>query len=546
MLVILNTKEIGLYHKGIMAKELTYKPLDNVGINGLNTQDNSALLEPAWLTKAENIVLQEGGQIAFRKGLKQKVLATSGKVKGIVESEEKDKIFAAVEDDDGNAYMYEVNFNDPDSPWTNQFDTTAATADWQLLEWNGDIWGFQDGVDPITYDSSASSWSLQRSITGFQEPSILTGPTAFKPTCAMGYYGRMFVGGIPERPSTLFYSDLLIGKDFQASGAGNIDLDKVWGNDIIVGIAPFYGKLVIFGRSNIAIYSNPSSPASATLDEVIEGIGLADRDSIQAIGDDLLFLSPTGVRSLARTTEKDNVPLQDYSRNIKDSLIRLIDTNSNIKSCYNEDEGLYLLSFIQSKVTYAFDMKHRTPNASPRVTLFKFSTDRDILSMAYTHTNGFLVGQTAGSIASYEGYYDKVYVSGGTWTNYSYSGKFATIWVDLGQSTLASILKKLAFIVSGGQGTSVGLKWYIDYNENQPHTMSFTLNPTASGLAYYWNNSESLYGTAKYAPYYNLKEYNVSLTGRAKFIKLEMSALTSGYSAALQDMTLLYKQGKIR
>ena len=97
-----------------------------------------------------------------------------------------------------------------------------------------------------------------------------------------------------------------------------------------------------------------------------------------------------------------------------------------------------------------------------------------------------------------------------------------------------------------GQGTSVGLKWYIDYNDNNPNTLSFQLNPTPSGTAYLWNNAASLYGTAKYAPYYGLKEYNVSLTGRAKFIKLEMSALTSGYSAALQDMTLLYKQGKIR
>jgi len=116
-----------------MAKELSYKPLDNIGINGLNTQDNSASLTPGWLTKAENIILSEGGQISFRKGLKQKVLATSGSVKGLVESEELDKVFAAVEDDDGNAYMYEVDFATPDTPWTNQFDTTSATADWQIL-----------------------------------------------------------------------------------------------------------------------------------------------------------------------------------------------------------------------------------------------------------------------------------------------------------------------------------------------------------------------------------------------------------------------------
>ena len=56
-----------------MAKELTYQPLSDIGINGLNTQDNPATLNPSYLTKAENVVIRESGRIAFRKGLKQKI-----------------------------------------------------------------------------------------------------------------------------------------------------------------------------------------------------------------------------------------------------------------------------------------------------------------------------------------------------------------------------------------------------------------------------------------------------------------------------------------
>ena len=531
-----------------MAKSLTYKPLDNVGINGLNTQDNSASLEPAWLTSAENIILQEGGQISFRKGMKQKVLATSGVVKGIVESEETDKIFAAVEDDDGNAYMYEMDFGTPDAAFTNQYDTTAATADWQLFEWNSDIWGFQDGIAPIRYDSSAATWELQTahsSWAGSNTSGLSFNAAQYLPSCGMGYYGRLWVGGIPTYPATLYYSDTLIGEEFASGLSGEINLTSVWGQDEIVGVAPFFGKVVIFGKSNIAIYSNADDPVNLALDEVIEGVGLAHRDSIQAIGDDLFFLSPTGVRSLARTTEKENLPLTDLSRAIKDTLIRQIALNTTIKSCWVEDEGFYILSFVNTGISYVFDIKHQNMG-NPRITTWNFSTNRDVYGMAFTHAQGFLIGQTSGSIAEYDGYYDRVYVSGGSYTNYSYSGKFATVWVDLGQSTIASILKKMAFIVEGGQGTTVGLKWYIDYNDNEPRTLSFELNPAASGTAYLWGSSSSLYGTAKYAPYYGLKEYNISLSGRAKFIKLEMSALTSGYSAALQDMTLLYKQGKIR
>ena len=45
---------------------------------------------------------------------------------------------------------------------------------------------------------------------------------------------------------------------------------------------------------------------------------------------------------------------------------------------------------------------------------------------------------------------------------------------------------------------------------------------------------------------YGLKEYNIPLSGSAKHLQFEMTAVSSGFAASLQDMTLLYKQGKIR
>ena len=60
-----------------MSANLQYKPLDNIGLNGLNLQANPAALDPSWLTKADNIVLRESGRISFRKGLKQNVLANT-------------------------------------------------------------------------------------------------------------------------------------------------------------------------------------------------------------------------------------------------------------------------------------------------------------------------------------------------------------------------------------------------------------------------------------------------------------------------------------
>ena len=46
-----------------MSKPLSYQPLPNFGVNGLNTQSNPNALDPSYLTDADNIVLRESGKI---------------------------------------------------------------------------------------------------------------------------------------------------------------------------------------------------------------------------------------------------------------------------------------------------------------------------------------------------------------------------------------------------------------------------------------------------------------------------------------------------
>ena len=90
-------------------------------------------------------------------------------------------------------------------------------------------------------------------------------------------------------------------------------MKSVWGFDEIVALESFNGKLIIFGKNNIAIYNDPFDPSATTfaLDEVIQGVGCVARDSVQAFGDDVLFLAADGVRSLNRTKIQDKMPLTD-------------------------------------------------------------------------------------------------------------------------------------------------------------------------------------------------------------------------------------------
>ena len=360
----------------------------------------------------------------------------------------------------------------------------------------------------------------------------------------------MWVGGVAEEKDVLHYSALLDSDDYTtSSGGGSFDLKKVWGRDDIIAIAPFYGQLAVFGKNNIAIYESPDVVGNMKLNEVIRGVGCVARDSVQHIGDDLVFLSSTGLRSLARTSEKDKVPLTDLSLNIKDTLIRNIGQSTEIKSSYIENEGIYVLTFTASNITYVFDFKHLTPNQAPRITTWTFDLDREPASITYTDTYGMLIGQKDGSIATYEGYYDSdLAANGSTYSYASYTGSFETVWVNLGESVGASLLKRLFMVIEGGSGANLALKWYKDFSASPSKTTAITLNPTTTGSTALWGASTSLYGKSgvTYKPVYGLQEYKTPLTGSAKNIKVSIGIQSNGYDASLQDLTLLHKQGKIR
>jgi len=532
-----------------MAKQLTYQPLPNLGENGLNLQSNPSTLDSSWLVSAENVMVRESGRVSLRKGLKQKVVPTGTAIASLIEHNDQgtNKIFASY-----GTSIYTIDFTTPNAAFPAsgadvKHTVTGSTGDWQFVNFNDRLHCFHEGIVPQRYDGALGSGSKWAAFDNSTKPS---GVTTFDPSCGMGYYGRMFVGGVTEEKDVVHYSVLLDSDDFTGTGSGLIDLKKVWGTDEIVNIAAFFGKLVIFGKNNIVVYDNPMDIGEATLDEVISGIGLVHRDTVQAVGDDLVFLSDTGLRSLSRTTEKDKLPLTDYSLNIKDTLIRHIGQSTNVRSVYVENEGVYILSFIDENITYTFDFKHFTPNKVPRVTTWTFTTDREPVSMAYTKLySGLLVGQKDGGIAGYEGYYDTDLAwvdSAASYTNGTFTSDISSIWINLGQGVQAALLKRMILVLEGGSGATLGLKWYKDFSDSASETTSISLRPATTGTTALWGDSDSLYGTSKYSPIYGLREYKTPLTGSAKHLKLNMSIESNGYDVSIQNLTLLHKEGKIR
>jgi hypothetical protein len=279
----------------------------------------------------------------------------------------------------------------------------------------------------------------------------------------------------------------------------------------------------------------------------------------------LVFLSNTGLRSLARTTEKDKLPMQELSLAVTDTLIRNIGNSTNVKSVYVENEGIYIMSFADLNINYVFDFKHKTTRNTPRVTTWTFDSDREPASLAYTNLYGLLVGQQDGGLAGYERYFDTdaAAADGGgvTYTDTSYTSEIQTVWLNLGNSVIAALLKRFFIIIEGGNGATVCMKYYKDFSPVSSDSTCVTLSPVTTGTAFLWGATTSLYGattaththdsavhtaSATYRPIYGLKEYRMPLLGSAKHLKIAVDIQSNGFDLSIQALTLLHKQGKIR
>ena len=565
------------------AKPIQPLVLDSIGVHGLNIQSSPSSLSPQWLTTANNVMLDEKGRVSTRKGVKQltnlvtdSATANTLQVKSLgeyVNITGVKTLFAGA-----GANVYKINT--ANTPYT--FDvqtfsggTTKTDGNWQFTNFNNQFYGVQASNKPINY--SGSAWLDLEDVGSYAAPS---GVTTFTPSCILGEYGRLWVGDIGENRDVVYYSDTLIGQTFNGGASGSIDLKTVWAGDNITALASFMGKLVIFGNNNIVIYNNPWNPAADefVLDEVIEGVGCVARDSVQLIGDDIVFLSSSGVRSLGRTIQQDTMPLTDLSLAIKDELRTNITQAdmAQVKAQYDLSTGSYLLGFPDRNVVYVFDFKSITPDGAPRVTTWNFETKKNPKSYLST-TDTLYIGlghlNYEGRVASYDGYYDvekedvtasygtsgACTTAGNTWesgtskcwadVDNSYQSDFKTVWLDFEQPGISKFLKRFLGVWSGGKNMDVTLSWYRDYSA-VPTSVNFALDPTSTGTEWLYEtpsaSGTSLYGVAKYSPAFHPAEYKVSMSKAAKVVRLEVAQTVSGFKAALQNMTIWAKQGKIR
>jgi hypothetical protein len=462
-----------------MAGRLQSSTISAPGFLGVNTQESSVDLASGYALEAYNCVIDKFGRIGARRGW-QKVNSSTNSdllandIEFIYNIPETDVTLCAGNNlilsraSGASTLVTEVNTTVADKPGTG---TTAYSITGN--DWMGASIVFGEGPDisphaylaqaghlPLVYHKLGASHA-HTGAYGFNllsdagsVPTTYASASDFKPNVVIGAYGRTWWADIVNDKQTLYFSALLDGTNLESGDSGYLSLIDVFPNgDEIVGLAAHNGFLIIFGRRNIAVYANPIDVTRLELVDLVANVGCIARDSIVNTGTDVMFLSDTGVRSIARVIQEKSAPINDISFNVRDDLVEFVESETNkekIKAAYYPKDAFYILTLPTSKYVFCFDLRGRLQNGAARVTIWD---SIEPTALHVTYTGDLLIGKE-GYLGKYLGFLDDAD---------TYRLRYYTNYFDLGSPTTIKFLKKGNFVVVGGVGQAVALKYGFDY-----------------------------------------------------------------------------------
>lgn len=314
------------------------------------------------------------------------------------------------------------------------------------------------------------------------------------------------------------------------------------GYDELVAISSFDRYLVAFLRNSIVVYHNADDPINLGISQIISGVGCVAKGSIQQIGDDVYFLSATGVRSLRQTIHTgDKAELQEISTLVRTTLladtIATPSTLYKIDSHYDPEEGQYWLKS-PSGAIWVFDMHSLTSEMPIRITKY---TDTLWDSFAY-HEGESYIG-ACGMIGKYSGYYDDAPND-----NTKYTCTWISNPVDFGTSTL-KFLKKITATLTGNTTDTVYVTY--EFTEGGSGESKFDLSlirgatrtAPVIGAVGEWGSSEwsvEEWGGGSSTVF--TVSSSAAHAGRA--LKLGTRFNSSGFYIAIEQLSLFLKLGR--
>jgi len=276
-------------------------------------------------------------------------------------------------------------------PGQTTVDTAASGGNtkhlWEHLALNGTATLFKWADDNNIYSLSGSTWSssLAGVFTSRPRTAQISGQTMVGNASVNRYYngswntpagaqpmnmfttynGRMYGAGNPSQLLTVYFSDTIGGSgvgiaDWTTTGPGGIiDVSGAIGvSDKVTGLASFQGMLVVFCQNHIVFYSgsDPATPSTFDVQKTIKGIGCLSHDTIQGIGNDVIFLSQYGFKKLREVLVQGDAAAEDSSIPINNFIVGEIRSGNAItadfRSTFAAKLGVYLCRFGNRTVVY--------------------------------------------------------------------------------------------------------------------------------------------------------------------------------------------------
>lgn len=544
-----------------MSKPLISASLVAPAFLGLNTQDSSVANDPSFALEADNCVIDKNGRIASRKGWSYLTSGSDGvDTKGI-------HVFTDVNGAKTVLSFNGTNFYRGTTTLTELTESDSADTsgdNWQGVTLNDRAYFFMRGKKPLYYttDSGDNNYNdghtQNNAFSEIEESDEYTGSVPSANT-VLSAYGRLWAADTSTEKTTVYFSDLLDGRKWGSGTAGSINIAGIIPNngDTIVGLGAQNGLLVVFCKHHIIIFADNDSfqghfdVTTLRLVEVITGVGCIARDSIQNIGDDILFMSSTGLRSLGRTIQEKSQPFTDISKNIRDDIVDQIGqlsqdgdhvgTYKTIKSVYNAAEAFYLIDFQGTNhQTFVFDTRRKFEDGALRVTRWtgvthnNYEYDDVARELLFAETNG---------IAKYAGFQDN---------GLAYTMLYLTNHFDLGQPTQNKILKRASATAVGSSQQSFSIKASFDYS-GKFFSFPFTIAavPVSEyGICEYGSNglripTDSGSGVSEYTGGVALDRIQSAAAGTGSILQIGVEATINGGSLAIQKLDIYAKQGRI-
>lgn len=485
------------------------------GIYGLNTQGDVNSDTFDWAVTADNITYDEFGRMTSRKGW-QKLTTTpiggSPNVEQVWEYKVNANTSVVVSAANNRLFHGTVTLTDITG-------TLMPTGNnWQFQNFNGSVVGWQTGHTPIVWSNTGN----------FANLAVNSGTQPDGPAC-LSAFGRMWA--FDDDRTTLRYSALLDATRWDVvDGGGSIDLRSSKsaphsGIDFGVALAEFNGHLIVLMTSTIIVYTGATDPTTMSIQDLIPGMGCSARDSVQNIGNDLVWLDRNGVVGLVRALEGGDMPIRAYTTRVRDEFLSEMFSSGagTVRSCYNKKDGFYAISAYP--FVWAFDTKFPLQDGTLRVSKWNGIAPR---SWHFASDNELYIGKE-GVIGKYNTHLDNTSM---------YSMRWTSNWSRLQADQLKFIKQVEAILAHTGQ---YQITFSLGYDYVTSVFTSSATSGTAGGVSEY---AIAEWGIGQWGASKNHNRVRAAGGRSGLYVQVGISVGINNVAVSIQNLRLLLKLGR--